>query len=337
MTLAAQADGKYVMGGYHHTGTWAASLWRYNADGSVDTTFATSGEYNHAASNARIHDLVIDSGGNIIGIGYLGGITKTNIYRFDSTGALDTSWDTDGMLTFNSLSGNGVAYELANAIEINPSDGNYIIAGQAHLASTQKVMMVIKVDKSSAALNTGFNTTGIFTSVGVAGGTGALDTSFGGGAGYVVYDSGNGDDEAHALAIQRDGKIVVVGSAFGATNIDMAVWRFSAEVNLGGEPVCRWIGEPQLITMNVEGASGNNQCGTTYMCSGELECGSVHEFRKKVVCKSSNRQCNPSECARSENKTLKYSPNDVARVDTWRKYQQRNQSSGNDSGGPRAR
>lgn len=41
---------------------------------------------------------------------------------------------------------------------------------------------------------------------------GTLDLSFGGGDGYRIFDLGNGHDNASAVAIQEDGRIIVVGS-----------------------------------------------------------------------------------------------------------------------------
>jgi uncharacterized delta-60 repeat protein len=54
---------------------------------------------------------------------------------------------------------------------------------------------------------------------------GTLDTGFGGASGYVATDFGQTQDAAHDLAIQADGKIVVVGTASG----DFALARYGTD------------------------------------------------------------------------------------------------------------
>src|SRR5262249_15434318 len=62
---------------------------------------------------------------------------------------------------------------------------------------------------------------------------GSLDTTFGQG-GKVSMSFGPGADSANALALQSDGKIVVVGSAYmgAATGTDYAVARYNADGSL---------------------------------------------------------------------------------------------------------
>jgi uncharacterized delta-60 repeat protein len=62
---------------------------------------------------------------------------------------------------------------------------------------------------------------------------GALDPTFGSGAGLVLTDFGLGDDEARAVAIQPDGKIVVAGiSRPPGGDPDIAVSRYNADGSL---------------------------------------------------------------------------------------------------------
>ncbi len=57
--------------------------------------------------------------------------------------------------------------------------------------------------------------------------TGNLEPTFGSG-GAAITGFGSGADEARNLAVQPDGKIVVVGHAFNGTNLDFAVARYNA-------------------------------------------------------------------------------------------------------------
>jgi uncharacterized delta-60 repeat protein len=61
--------------------------------------------------------------------------------------------------------------------------------------------------------------------------TGVLDAAFGTG-GRVRTDFGGRFDEALAVAVQPDGKIVVAGSSSDATGADMAVARYTGDGNL---------------------------------------------------------------------------------------------------------
>jgi uncharacterized delta-60 repeat protein len=51
----------------------------------------------------------------------------------------------------------------------------------------------------------------------------AIDTS------YRLGDFGNGDDEAFAIAIQPDGKLVLAGYSFNGTDDDFALMRFNSD------------------------------------------------------------------------------------------------------------
>jgi len=56
---------------------------------------------------------------------------------------------------------------------------------------------------------------------------GVLDLTFGNGFGMVHPDfGGNLDDIAHAMQIQTDGKIVVVGGAGSGSNSDIGLARY---------------------------------------------------------------------------------------------------------------
>jgi uncharacterized delta-60 repeat protein len=262
--IHALENGKYLACGYEHTGSWSASLYRFNNNGTVDGTFATAGDYNDTGTNSYFYGMTVDSSGNILTTGKRGLITKVVVFRFDPNGALDTSWDTDGILSFNSIGDVGAtAYEVGKDIIIS-QDNQYVVFGQAHDAADYK-MMAFKIDSTTGALDTSFNTNGKFIHGGAAGGSGpdiaeeaielddgsfvivgsshngsdldmtmwkltangALDTSFGGGNGYVVY-SNVGEDRGYSIAEQRDGKLVIAGYIDNGTDLDMAVWRYNA-------------------------------------------------------------------------------------------------------------
>jgi uncharacterized delta-60 repeat protein/uncharacterized repeat protein (TIGR01451 family) len=105
-------------------------------------------------------------------------------------GDLDPSFNTDGKVTTNFAGGS----EQAHAVAIQ-SDGKIVAAGYAaHF-----------VDSVAAGGNVDFAVARYTTS-------GNLDGTFGDG-GIVLIDFNSSDDQANAVAIQSDGKIVVAGFA----------------------------------------------------------------------------------------------------------------------------
>ncbi|MBI5562646.1 MAG: hypothetical protein HY894_07345 [Deltaproteobacteria bacterium] len=57
---------------------------------------------------------------------------------------------------------------------------------------------------------------------------GGLDAAFGAG-GRVATDIGASDDDARAIAIQSDGKIVAAGRTLNGANYDLALIRYNAD------------------------------------------------------------------------------------------------------------
>jgi uncharacterized delta-60 repeat protein len=105
-----------------------------------------------------------------------------------TAGALDTTFNTTGYVNFSIGSGADTPYDVAIQ-----SDGMIVVVGVT--AGTSNDFFAAR-----------------FTS----GGT--LDTSFGGGLGYVtvnVSTNATGSDTAYRVAIQGDGKIVIAGQANG--------------------------------------------------------------------------------------------------------------------------
>ncbi len=105
---------------------------------------------------------------------------------------------------------------LALANFAGASDQGFAVAVQ----SDGKVVVAGTVDN----LNTGFD-----FAVARFNSDGTLDTTFDG-DGLVTTHVGSGDDHARGVAVQADGKIVVVGSAFGAGgDEDFAVVRYNSD------------------------------------------------------------------------------------------------------------
>ncbi|MDQ0312841.1 putative delta-60 repeat protein/putative repeat protein (TIGR01451 family) [Kitasatospora herbaricolor] len=179
--VAVQADNKVVAAGLNG-GDFA--LARYNTDGSPDAGFGTGGTVltDFAGGAGAVHGVAVQADGRIVAAGYTGnnvGNYDFALARYTGTGGLDGGFGTGGRVTTSFG-----AFESANGVAVQ-ADGRIVAAG---------------VSGNDFALAR-------YTSAG------APDTGFGTG-GRVTTDFG-GSENAQAVAVQGDGRIVAAGS--GAT------------------------------------------------------------------------------------------------------------------------
>jgi uncharacterized delta-60 repeat protein len=208
--VAIQSDGKIVVVGWSWETNRDFCVMRLNnTDGSLDGTFGTSGvTYTSIGSgHAEAYGVAIQSDGKIIltGISSNGTDNDFTVVRYTSTGSLDATFGTGGIVTTN-VNGN----DVPESVVINKSNGTIIVAGTSN-ASASGDFTVVR-----------------YTSAGVADGT--FGTS-----GIVTTDIGSGtNDAAHSVALQSDGNIVVAGSTPNGANKDVAVVRYTTTGALDG-------------------------------------------------------------------------------------------------------
>lgn len=241
---------------------------RYNSDGSLDTTFGTAGktstDFLHNADEANA--LTLQSDGKIVAVGYASDISlgpQFALARYNSDGSLDTTFGTAGkVITYFFI--NRVRYDYeAKAVAIQ-SDGKIVAAGFILSPSFGPFFALARYN-GDGSLDATFGLRGTIPTniVGIFGGEanavtiqgngkivaagfkgtfgpldldfelarynsdGSLDTTFGIG-GIVATDFSGGFDEANAVAIQSDGKIVAAGFAGNTgTGIDFALARYN--------------------------------------------------------------------------------------------------------------
>ncbi len=122
------ADGKYVVGGnflqlpINGTNTFR-SLFRLNADGTVDNTFNNG----NATTNGSVQTLLLLADGKILVGGdfsFINGSSRNGLVRLNADGTLDASFPviTSPALAFNPILAPVAMYERA--------DGSYAIAGR---------------------------------------------------------------------------------------------------------------------------------------------------------------------------------------------------------------
>lgn len=267
--VAVQADGKIVAAGQSRpgpTGDDDFALARYNADGSLDTTFGIGGKVTtdfEGFSDAG-YDLAIQADGKIVvaGEAFTGALTfDFALARYNPNGTLDVSFGAAGKVVTDTNAG-------ARALAIQ-ADGKLVAAGA--LAAEQEGAMstgfALVRYNPDGWLDAGFGAGGIVTTV-IADGAaedvaiqadgkivvagsadegdtfsdfavarynpdGSLDAGFGA-SGVVTTDIAGDSDHASTVAIQADGKVVVAGEAFvgGPTDFDLTLVRYNPDGTL---------------------------------------------------------------------------------------------------------
>ena len=257
--VAIQPDGKIVAAGWSDNGSNAHfTLVRYDTNGSLDTSFGTGGKVTTPIGTDKdvAIAVAIQPNGKIVAAGYSdnGGNWDFALVRYNIDGSLDASFGTGGKVTTPIGTGQDIAY----AVAIQP-DGRIVAAGNSLNGSNYDDFALARYN-INGSLDATFNTTGrVTTPIGtyddyaydvaiqpdgkiVAAGysyngsnyvfalvryntDGNLDTSFGTG-GRVVSPIGSGEDQALAVAIQPDGKIVAAGYSYNGSNDDFAVARY---------------------------------------------------------------------------------------------------------------
>ncbi|MEX1047619.1 MAG: hypothetical protein WD050_09505 [Actinomycetota bacterium] len=210
--LALQSDGKIVAGGITWDGTATDfAIARYNADGSLDSSFDGDGKVTTIVgpSDDHVFALALQTDSKIV---VAGPTRATNwdfaIARYKADGSLDSSFGGDGVVTTQVGSGRDRAYGLA----IQP-DSKLLVAGEAEIGSNRDFALArFEPD-------------------------GDLDPSFDG-DGKVTTGIGGSHDDGRAIVLQPDGKIVVVGRSAGS-NSDFALVRYKTggglDTSFGGD------------------------------------------------------------------------------------------------------
>lgn len=189
------------------------------AAGVLDTSFGNGNGFvvHDSASGGNGTDggyaLALDSSGRIVVAGRSsnGSDDDMAVWRYTSSGELDISFgDGKGYVVYhNSAGGGGNDQALGVAID---NQHRIVVTGSSQNGSGNQDMAIWRLSES-----------------------GELDTSFGGGAGYVVHDSAAGgasDDVGYAVIVDDSGRIVVAGMSTSAKDKDMALWRYTESGNL---------------------------------------------------------------------------------------------------------
>ena len=214
--IGLQSSGKIVVGGGIYdsgliTRDESAVVARFLSGGGLDYGKGGFGEISHgkqtagftvtrlSGEKAEIQAIAIQPDDKIVAAGFISSpasvIGQLFVARFSASGFLDTSFNGSG---YSVLSPMGISYTGAwfrHCDVALQSDGRVVVVSTSEGIDGSNDMLVAR-----------------FTS------NGALDTTFGGGIGYVRLDVDGiatvTSEVAEAVSIQPDGKIIVVGTAY---------------------------------------------------------------------------------------------------------------------------
>jgi uncharacterized delta-60 repeat protein len=228
--LGIQPDGRIVVAGRSfnsNSNKYDFALVRYNANGSLDTTFGTNGKVTTSIGNGSVNDyanaLGIQLDGKIVVAGYSYNGTKyyISLVRYKTDGTLDADPVTGFGATHSGIvtTSIGSVNDEAHALVIQ-SDSKIVVAGSSYDNTSSKYKFAL----------VRYNTDGTLDADPVTGfGTGGIVTTPIGSDGYWDY--------AYALGIQSDKKILAAGSSNNGSNYDFALVRYNTDGTLDADPV----------------------------------------------------------------------------------------------------
>ncbi|MCA9060270.1 MAG: hypothetical protein KDA85_17295, partial [Planctomycetaceae bacterium] len=141
-SLAVQADGKFLVAGRSNNGSNDDfALVRYNADGSLDTSFSSDGIVTTAVGSATDWGLsvAVQDDGRILVAGRSNNGSNDDfaLVRYNTDGSLDTSFDGDGIVT----TAVGAANDWGISVALQ-GDGKILVAGRSFNGSDNDFALV---------------------------------------------------------------------------------------------------------------------------------------------------------------------------------------------------
>ena len=218
--LAMQPDGKILIGGLFRefNGVFNEHLTRLNPDGSVDAAFAPK-------PPGRVHAVALQNDGKILMAGetMIHGRDRVHVVRLNAAGQREPDWGTRTRLSAE-----------VRTLAIQP-DGKIIVGGSFTSVSGKSQHRLMRLNGNGApddSFNIGAGASAIVWDVAIQPDgrilvAGAFDQFNDRKAGYLVrlnpdgsldpgFQAGSGADaEVLALALQKDGKILVGGKFTG--------------------------------------------------------------------------------------------------------------------------
>ena len=221
--LALQEDGKFVVCGYtkDQFGASRFFLIRLAGNGILDPSFNGTGKVLPAAGgpDTDAYAVKVQPDGKIVVVGTVKVGTSTDIalWRFNPDGTPDTTFNGTGSV----VTAIGAWADVGSDLELLPG-GKILVGGWGGVTGANGDFALLRYD-----------------------GTGTLDTTFRG-TGIVTTPIGTSVDNAFALFVQPDGKIVLAGGAVGGSIFQVGVARYHPD---GGLDTSLWNTGKRIVSI----------------------------------------------------------------------------------------
>lgn len=260
--VGIQIDGKIVAAGFvsriNDDGTGQDfALARYNADGSLDTTFGASGKVitNVSPFGEGIAGLVIQPDNSVVvaGSALLSSASSSSTFtlaRYLSNGSLDPSFGTNGIVTTDfgpfshaaavaspragtivAAGSAGLDFALAQYDSFGDLDPSFGVGGKVttdFFGSTDGASCMVVLPNGKIAVGgTAFGGVTFDFAIAQYTASGALDSTFGSGGKATTHFPGSRQDVVRSLAVQGDGKLVAGGDSVQTPSDVFALARFN--------------------------------------------------------------------------------------------------------------
>ena len=138
--------------------TGISRIYRLNANGTIDTSFGTSGSTlitSPDTSAAQVYGMNVSADGKILLSGLLAGVgdDRALVTRYSANGTLDTTFGTNGF----AFVGPGTDGNSAVSVDV-VADGSLLISGNAEFTSSNEVFLT--QISSAGTVDTSFGTNG---------------------------------------------------------------------------------------------------------------------------------------------------------------------------------
>jgi uncharacterized delta-60 repeat protein len=352
--VAIQTDGKIIAVG--HSGTSPnvdVTLARYNANGSLDTTFGVGGmvKTDFYGLFDAAQAVALQTNGKIVvgGTAYLSGAYPGQfmLARYNLDGTLDTTFGSGGIVT------NDYGFVIRD-LTIQPN-GRIVAVGEAapgaEATSRFYTNFVVLRYNANGSLDSSFDANGIVETDfndnydfahcvtiqsdnrilvgGEAGGSGSfrfamarynvdgsLDSTFGT-AGKVTADVSGIEDSSYAREIAQlpDGRILLAGSVLNGETVGLALARFNANGSLDTT-----FGFSGTITTFFSEASLIYCAGLEVMPNGKIVLGGYFPSAPGFVLTRFNSNGLPDTLFGDNGKVITYFPDDAANLSAIATY-----------------
>ncbi len=240
-SMVVQQDDKIVaIASIQEGSNYKIGILRYTKSGALDNSFGKNGVDTFSVSKLlpsyqgiSLRSLTIQSDAKIVVAGsawYTAGVDYLSdvfVMRLLSNGIIDSSFGRNGIVTTNISSSTGLSIDDGYAVKMQ-DDNKIVVAGQTY-DYLQHRFLAIR-----------YNTNG------------SVDNSFGS-AGANVFSIGVSDDEAFALTIQSNGKIILAGESYlNSVSYRIAVARLNKTGTLDAS-----FGSNGIVTTNI--AAGGDE------------------------------------------------------------------------------